>query len=336
VFAQIRKGSDHGAIYHGPHRQDKGRVLSRGAYAPIGYKYENGLLVIDPYKAQMVKDIFDMFLSGHSINHIWTVMKDRHQGKWSAAKISLILRNNVYIGKVKFKGMSYDGIHEPIVSQEVYEAANRLLTSSERKASHTTAQKTPFRANTLLSGLLFCERCGARYSGAHGYYKCYSRSKTSKKFIVDPECKNDNWQITNLDDIIIDEIFKISKREDLLYEVLKSKKPTMATNTESIKNRMADIEAQIEKLIDLYQVSGLPMDKLTARISELKAEQTALESQLQDNSSNGQTFEVFLSSIKRFNDSFATAEIEEKRLMVSSLIERVTLNGKTVKITWRL
>lgn len=95
--------------------------------------------------------------------------------------MSNILRNTVYIGRVKFAGKEYPGNHQPMVDQETFDAVQRLLDSAEREAQKTSAQKTPFRAGYLLSSLVYCQRCGARYSANHGYYRCYSRAKMQQK-----------------------------------------------------------------------------------------------------------------------------------------------------------
>ena len=177
VFAQLEKDQITERFTMGRIGRSKAGYFHGGGNSPLGYRYENGLLIIDPYQADIVREIFDRFISGQSINYIWTQLQGRHPGKWSATKISTILRNSVYIGKVKFKGVEYDGIHQPIISEETFRAANQLFSSPERTGRFTTAQKTPFRATTLLSGIVFCRRCGARYSSNHGYYKCYSRAK---------------------------------------------------------------------------------------------------------------------------------------------------------------
>lgn len=142
-----------------------------------------------------VREAFDLFLAGKSINAIWHHLSTKYTTKWTATKVRNVLKNSLYIGKVHFMGQEYDGVHQPIVEEHIFTAANQLLNSLSREQTKTTAQRNPFRAGYLLSGLLYCGRCGARYSANHGYYKCYSRAKSSPKFVVDPNCKNDNWEI---------------------------------------------------------------------------------------------------------------------------------------------
>ena len=191
VFAQLEKDQITERFTMGRIGRSKAGFYHGGATPPTGYDYKDGLLVINEYESLAVKDIFRLFLSGKSINAICETLSAQYTIKFSAAKVSNILRNTVYIGRVKFAGKEYPGNHQPMVDQETFDAVQRLLDSAEREAQKTSAQKTPFRAGYLLSSLVYCQRCGARYSANHGYYRCYSRAKSSKRFVRDPNCKND-------------------------------------------------------------------------------------------------------------------------------------------------
>ncbi len=339
VFAQLEKDQIVERFTMGRIARSKAGYYHGGKSIPLGYQYKDGVLVVDEYQASMVREIFSSFLAGKSINAIWHEMAAKHQGKWSAAKIQIILRNSLYIGKVKFAGVEYEGIHQPLITEKDYHAANDLLDSSERKKHFNSSQKTPFRADTLLSGLLRCARCGARYAGAHGYYKCYSRSKTSREQIKDRNCKNDNWPIEELNQVVVNSIYQIVDRPDALEKIFSSavadKAP--APDVKAIQRRLKELDMQIDNLLDLYQVSAIPMDTLTSRVNALNAERKVLAAQAETESKRHSTPETaFRESIERFSQDFKDAPIETRRLLVSSLVNRILLDGKSVKIEWRL
>ena len=98
------------------------------------------------------------------------------------------------------------------------------MVSSEREGKKNSAQKTPYRAGYLLSSMVYCGRCGSRYAANHGYYKCYSRSKSNKKYITNPNCKNDNWLIEELDQYVIQAIQDLLGNEKLLAEIIDSRR----------------------------------------------------------------------------------------------------------------
>ena len=84
-------------------------------------------------------------------------------------------------GKLPFNGDLYQAEHEPIIDEQPFERAQKLL--------EMRAESLPSRAanasNYLLTGLLQCARCGHGFIGtnAHGrggvyrYYTCYSRQR---------------------------------------------------------------------------------------------------------------------------------------------------------------
>ena len=336
VFAQLEKDQITERFTMGRIGRSKAGYYHGGAYAPLGYTYTNGLLVVDPHNAALVQEIFDRFLAGESINHIWTMMEGRHASKWSAAKISIILKNSTYIGKVKFKGVEYDGIHEPIISAETFHSANRLLCSPQRIDGLRKGQTTPFRATTLLSGLIYCDRCGAQYARAHGCYKCYSRAKTSRNRIIDPDCYNDHWLIDDLDELVIGELTKLSNHEDIIESLLERHAQNPKIDPKEIHTRISDIDAQIAKIIDLYQISAIPMADLTARINQLRMEQDELRKSLDDQVLSQADIETFLTAIAQFQTSFADADLMQRRLIVSSLVHAVKIDGKQVKVEWNV
>ena len=185
VFAQLEKDQIVERFTMGRIGRSKAGYFHGGGNPPRGYQYVDGKLVVDEYEATLVREVYRRFLEGATINAIYQSLWSRGI-HWSATAVRNTLRNSLYIGKIKFKGQEYDGLHTPIISPEMYHSVQILLNSPEREQRKTTPQKTPFRAGYLLSSLIFCQRCGAKYSADHGYYRCYSRAKSSKKFIRDP------------------------------------------------------------------------------------------------------------------------------------------------------
>ena len=336
VFAQLEKDQITERFTMGRIGRSKAGYFHGGANAPTGYDYQDGMLTVNEYEAMQVRQVFDLFLAGKSINAIYKQLAAQYTTKWSAAKVRNVLQNSIYIGKVQFLQQEYQGIHQPLIDQQTFQTANRLLHSSEREQKKTTAQKTPFRAGYLLSGLLFCSQCGARYSANHGFYKCYSRAKSSAKFITDPNCKNRNWPIEELDSIICGQIDALIAQPELLQETLDTaKNKTVKIDKKAIKKRLAEISSQLQKLIDLYQIGTIPMDVITQRANALSEEQKALEVELNKGEDVPAT-ELFCNALRDYRQGFQLADLDQRRLLLASLIERILVNGKSVKVVWRL
>ena len=338
VFAQLEKDQITERFTMGRIGRSKAGYYHGGSHPPTGYDYKDGLLVVNQYEAIQIQEIFSRFLAGKSVNSISRYLSAHYTTKWSAGKVLSVLRNTVYIGKVHFRRVDYDGIHPPLVSEETFQAAARLLgASSPREAQKTTLQKTPFRAGYLLSGLVYCARCGARYSANHGYYKCYSRAKSSPQFVKDPNCKNDNWAIEKLDALVQREIKGMISQPDLMETVLHAAadRHEIRIDRPALQKRIAEIDGQIGKLVDLYQVGSIPMETITQRINAISAERTHLQEQL-DMPDLAPSIERFLAAIEDYKAGFDTGDTDNRRMFISSLVERIMINGQSVNICWRL
>lgn len=332
VFAQLEKDQITERFTMGRIGRSKSGLFHGGGNAPKGYNYINGHLEINTVEAEQVKEIFSLFLSGKSVNAISKIMTKKYNDNlWkNALQITNCIRNSIYIGKVKFKGVEYDGEHQPIISEDDFRRANELLKSDDR--IKFPAQKTPFRAGFLLSSLVYCKNCGARYSACHGYYKCYSRSKSTAKFVKDPSCKNKNWKIDELDALVISEIHKIAIDDE--YKKL-FKKEEKTDDTKSIKAEISKIDSQINRLLDLYQISDIPIDTIKSKITVLTNKKDELNELLNKNR-RADNYKAFQAALNRFEALDDTSGIDERRLLISTLIERITIDEESVNITWRI
>lgn len=133
--------------------------FSRGIFltpALLGYDVdEDGELVVNPEEAQTVRLIYYLFLTGHTTTEIADILTElkrktkRGNMTWSAGSISQIIQNERHCGDVlsrktftpnyldhKSKKNRFDrnqyrkaDHHEAIVSREIFNAAQELLTS---------------------------------------------------------------------------------------------------------------------------------------------------------------------------------------------------------------
>ena len=337
VFAQLEKDQITERFTMGRIGRGKAGYFHGGGNAPTGYTYADGVLSVNEYEAMQVREAFDLFLAGKSINAIWHILSGKYTTKWTATKVRNVLKNSLYIGKIHFMGQEYNGLHQSIVEEDIFTAANHLLNSLSRETAKTTSQRNPFRAGYLLSGLVYCGRCGARYSANHGYYKCYSRAKSCPKFVVDPDCKNDNWEIGTLDALVCQQVDAMVSNAAAVDHVIQEADTarTIHVDKEKLRRTCADIDRQIERLIELYQFGSIPMASITQRINDLSSQKAALESQL-NASDEIPAKELFLAAVEDYRQGFADGDTDQKRALLAGLLDRITIDGQSIQLHWRL
>jgi len=99
----------------------KGIIVGR---CPIGYlpifknkRDRRGIIGIkpDPKKIGMIKDIFFLTSEGKSYKEICEKWKLKPQSYYN------IIKNKVYMGVISFENKERKGIHEPLISQEIFD-----------------------------------------------------------------------------------------------------------------------------------------------------------------------------------------------------------------------
>lgn len=164
-----------------------------GGFAPYGYELIDGKLHIKEDEAPIVELIFDKFVNGGMgystiagyLNRqgiLKPPSRNSHGRKfvdWSVHHIKRMLDNPVYTGRIAFgrtKMERIDGteneyrrvksddyilsdevVHEPIISDELFEAARR----KRQEATTTGNPKIGRGTKHLLSGILKCPMCGS-------------------------------------------------------------------------------------------------------------------------------------------------------------------------------
>lgn len=148
-----------------------------------GYRWENGLLVVVPEEAMVVKRIFDLYLNGKGPQAITKIIRREYPEKakeWKTTTIYKMLRNEKYKGdlllqkthvpdfrtkkqyKNKGQWVMYlvQGAHEAIIAPEVFDKVQDEIKRRERvPAKKDSAPK-------LFTGKILCGHCGACFRRA--------------------------------------------------------------------------------------------------------------------------------------------------------------------------
>lgn len=330
VFAQLEKDQITERFTMGRIGRAKNGYFHGGPTAPTGYDYIDGLLVINAYEAMQIRDLYDRFLKGYSVYNCWQYMQKHYTNKYGGWKsetlVRNVLKNEVYIGKVKFKGTTYPGNHQPIISEEQFLQVQDLLQSSRRAAKAANSfKRSPFRASTLLSSLVYCGKCGARFHGEHGNYSCYSRTKGDMHYVVDPNCKNKKWKIPALDAVVINYISLLD------FSELKNSRPAPPPMVDHSK-RLEEIEKQIGKLIDLYQVGSIPIEMVSKKIETLSTEKAALLKDAEAPLPVATTLDDMIQARETLLSIVETGSLEQKRACLTLLIDKIIVTDDNVNI----
>ncbi|MBT7556555.1 recombinase family protein [Candidatus Woesearchaeota archaeon] len=157
--------------------------MCNGGLTSYGYMRENKKLIPHPKGKEIIELIFEKYLETKSLSAVYKDLKERDvknkNGKnFSKTNVAHILRNVIYIGKVKYNGEIYQGVHNALISEEIFDIAQKIHKNKMKK----------FRVykNFLFGGLIKCEDCGSNMTSCftnkrtngnltrYNYYRCTS------------------------------------------------------------------------------------------------------------------------------------------------------------------
>ncbi len=161
----------------------EGRCTGR---ASMGYKNDplTRSIVVDEEIAPLIKEAFETYAKGiYTAEEVRLVMRKKGL-KCSKNHFLSILENPVYAGLIKISAWNDEpeelvvGIHEPIVSKELFDRVQDFRHGKKRQPVSTSSTR---REELELRGFLQCKCCGSKLTGSasrsrngdrHFYYHC--------------------------------------------------------------------------------------------------------------------------------------------------------------------
>ena len=135
-----------------------------------------------------------------------------------------------------------------------------------------------------------------------------------------------------LDSLIFGEIRKLSTDKSYITQIQEEQTDD---RPQIIQAKIDDLEAQMNRLMDLYAVGDIPVDMLQRRIQELNQTKTALESELDAIRSDDKlTQKETLRLAESFGDLIDIGDFDQIRAVIGALIDFIEIDGDDIIIHW--
>ena len=238
-------------------------------YAPIGYRMQDGAYVPDPDTAPIVRKIYEDFVGGRGllqISHELTTLgvRSRFGNPIDNRGIKYILRNPVYIGKVRWTPtgrtrrvwdnpdtITIDGGHEPLISRELYDQAQALLDERERRyGRYSREDGKPF----ALKGLVRCSCCGATLSRMKSHHDRKGGPSLQCHNYAKGRCPESHGiQITKLTDAVLKQITDDFRQLDFGILSADGQRLQSDNSAELIARQISREEQKLERIREAYE-----------------------------------------------------------------------------------
>ena len=317
----------------------KGKCANK---APRGYKNvrtskHDTRVEIDHDVAPLIRKIFTEVAKGlETPNYI--------RRKWakhiSESSYFAMLRNPFYMGKIRVpasgdeKEMLVSGVHEPMISEDIYNKVQDILDGKKRKSPKLSKPQDPM---LFLRKFLICPICGhcltgATSSGNGGKYTYYFCCNDSKHIRVRAEVVNDAF----IHYLSVLKPYKVVL--DLYNEILKDirmgDRKAQIRHTEALKEELNAIVKRMDSVQDKYidgDIDKATYNRLMERYSH-EAESVKQRIELAENK-NGAKVEpkmgYAISLIDNIDRFILDAPVSLKiKLLGSMFPEKIEFDGK--------
>jgi len=207
-----------------------------GGYPILGYDVapKGGVLLVNPQEAERVREIFRLYFQLGSLIPVleelerrnwrmkaWTTREGVQRGGSLFTKTTLhaLLTNVAYLGKVKFEGKLFDGEHDRIVDDDLFQQVQERLHRNTSKGERKVRNKN----GALLKGLVQCGSCGGvmihtYVQKKHSRYRYYVCAKAHQRGWT--KCDTRSVSAPELEGAVIGNIRNIAQDPTVLSEVL--------------------------------------------------------------------------------------------------------------------
>lgn len=318
---------------------------SLGGAAPFGYRWHERKLAPDETEAPVARRMFQLFREHGRLKTVARLLTaSGHRTRGGAAftdtTIRRLLTDPIFKGlrRANHTKSTGDGkawvakpesewIYspvEPIVDEVLWEECNLQLAA--RKAGRKPIQ----RVRRLFAGLAFCD-CGS---------KMYTPSNTPK--YVCYACRQ-KIPLDVLETVFREELRGFFVSDEAIVGYLQQGDDELSKKRElvaSMERELASVRSEMEKLYRLYLDGGISAAGFRERNDPLQERATALSAELPRLQGEADFLAIRLLSseelVSQGRDLYAhwqDLDFEEKRSIVETLVERVTVGKEEVTFT---
>lgn len=352
VFAQLEREQIKERMSMGIEARMKKGKWRGGKSVPFGYDYEPALekLVINEYEAMIVRLIFNEYAEGRTFYSITQEMHEKgymlRNGKIDNRSLRYILKNKTYCGYQRHHEEWIKALHDAIIDEDTFAKANNRLEESVQKFKESGRKIGSAAISTNFGGLIYCGKCGAKYatatSGSKKYgisknYVCYSQNKKSKHMIKDPNCKNKRFKVPVFDEMIFNEIKKLSIDPDYINTIKKhNEKDDEVKKIHVIEDQIKSINNQLSRFMDLYGLGRYDIDELDQKTKPLADQKLKLQQELKrlKEASDKMTDDEVLYLVSNFDEVLENGDLSDRRSIIEALINKIEIKDEDIIIHW--
>lgn len=304
-------------------------------------------ILTNPVYAAADKDIYDYFVDNDY--EVYADLNEFTGDKGIMAYNKTIQRKNTS-NKVRNSSewVVAVGQHPPLIKSKDWIRVQDMIDKNKSK----TFRKVK-NTDSLLSGILRCADCGSFMRPKMGrvnkdgiqvfYYLCELKEKSKRE-----KCDVKNIKGNDLDNLVIEEIKKLSYKGSTLSKKVGKDKINISSTQSSLLSEMEGLEVSIrnndKSISNLVSTLSQGKDSSAAKyiidqINELDVKNSKMKERLLDlkeksdiNSLRENNIDLIDDIVAKFADMIDTVDVIGKRNLIRSIVDKITWDGKDIDI----
>lgn len=347
------------------------RGIWNAGQIPYGYDYDKETQTLHPHptESKIVRRIYESAAQLVSLTEIAnTLNAEGHRTKprvfqrrdgtrenvgakpFRSDHLRKILRNPIYVGRVRLHQEEFSAKHEPLVPRDLWERANAAVSRSSGPPSVRMQDRD--KHVHLLKGLIFCGCCKRAMIPNFGgkrdkegqpyrYYTCGAQHREG----TDAGCPIQHVPAGILEDAVIGLMGAVGRREEIVQHTLAGAKAYAPGSRSELRARVAEVDQALTKLnrrlsncIEAIAVGGTEIiaNELREKVGTLKAqkEQLLVERELLRQELASQELgdldgRRLAEALTRFQDLVRQLPVEQQKELIALCVDRIELRGKS-------
>ena len=325
VFAQLERETIRERTRMGMLGRLKEGYWPGGARTPFGYDYDSAQGTLVPNAdAARVERCFELLIAGYSPDNIARMLGFKYDNT-----VRNILGRKTYLGLIEYNGVCYPGRHAPLVSQEVFARAQRILDQR--------AARREWTSQYLLTGLLVCGRCGAKmryqkWGNAGVKIVCYSQQRSKPYLVKDPDCDAPRYWADEIEQKVIE--IMMARR----VEQSADGHPAPIGAQNALDGLRARLEAEKNKLKRLYALYASGDDALLELIDEQRDIVTGIEKSIaveEEKLRSTRQLQSSCENISTILDAWDIMNYAERRAVVLEWLNAVIVSEGRITVDFK-
>jgi len=315
--------------------------------SPIGYlnnKNTRGIDV-DPERGSIIRKALETYATGdYTLKNIRNLLRDlgfrsRKGNVYSVSCVQRILQNPIYYGAIRFNGEISQGVHEPIISKQLFDKVQDVMSNrgkKHRKRKHEYS----------FVGLMKCAGCGcaitAERQKGHVYYRC-----TKKRGACDEKYMREENLVGQFREVIQ----KVALPDDgakIILEELSKEKFRINNHHQAVVQNLQEekkkIALKLDQLLDLHLERAIDSEEYKTKKNQLTNRNIGIGQRIKDFEQQGNNWlepmRAMINSSCQAKNLIHTKKYNDIHTFLKNIGSNFILKGKKfhfkAKIGWRI